>query len=71
VCLIQGLPFVSQQLLPPLCAAAQFLAMPSLIESFGLPVLEAMAAEPPLSALGQLLCPRSREMHRSISIRLM
>jgi len=40
--------FVSNELLPSLYAAAEFLLFPSLSEGFGLPVIEAMAAGSPV-----------------------
>jgi len=41
-------PYVSQELLPKVYAAADLLAMPSTIEGFGLPALEAMASGTPV-----------------------
>jgi glycosyltransferase involved in cell wall biosynthesis len=41
-------PYVSQELLPKVYAAAELLVMPSTIEGFGLPVLEAMASGTPV-----------------------
>jgi glycosyltransferase involved in cell wall biosynthesis len=41
-------PHVSQELLPKLYAGAELLVMPSTIEGFGLPVLEAMASGTPV-----------------------
>jgi glycosyltransferase involved in cell wall biosynthesis len=41
-------PYVSQELLPRVYAAAELLVMPSTIEGFGLPVLEAMASGTPV-----------------------
>jgi len=41
-------PYVSQELLPKVYAGAELLAMPSTIEGFGLPALEAMACGTPV-----------------------
>ncbi len=41
-------PYVSQELLPKVYAGAELLVMPSTIEGFGLPVLEAMASGTPV-----------------------
>jgi len=41
-------PYVTQELLPNVYAGAELLVMPSTIEGFGLPVLEAMASGTPV-----------------------
>ena len=50
------LPFIQDSLLPQMYAAAEFFVMPSLIEGFGLPVLEAMACGTPVA------CSRSASL---------
>ncbi|MFI5494837.1 glycosyltransferase family 4 protein [Actinoplanes sp. NPDC051859] len=47
---VTRLPFVPEELLGSLYAGARLLAYPSLVEGFGLPVLEAMVARTPVLA---------------------